>query len=214
MILINNLSKSFQGVSLLAALPLGLALLLSLSGTAQAERGGPSECHVECVGQKLECRKGCQEFARDCMRPAFQEARECRTGCLDEFGQDTPEAESCVETCRSEIVAPARLECREQRGECRSECHPGNCRRACKPGAESGPSECVRECLADGVRCAREGVGELRECRQGCRGLEGEAGETCRLACAEQVRESHQVCRSGYAECVESCPEDGGASER
>jgi hypothetical protein len=201
----NSLNQRRAGHQILTVLAgTVLSLLIVAVGSAAAQNSGGRECRAECKDQKSECRSGCRDLFKDCIGPAVAAARDCRSTCNLELGEDTEEAGLCIDECKSEILAPVREECSAARKDCRTVCHPGNCVRTCRPGA-SGPSACIRECVGTAAECAKEGRPELRSCRRECRGLEAEAGETCRATCGVQVEESHEACRTVFGECASVC---------
>ncbi len=188
-------------------------LFLSLAGSAGAEFAPPPpgpvlECVRECVGLRRDCARACNASFLDCMSGARLEMRMCRAGCVEQFGEDTPELETCLATCRDEIVIPAREECGALRRECAPQCQPGPCLLLCRPdgGGIGEDDECRGACARDLRSCAGEGKAALWECLSPCRSLTDEAErEACATTCVEAARAGAAACKEGFETCASAC---------
>lgn len=186
----------------------GSALAFPAGAESPPPPGSARECYRECRALSGQCLRACNAAFADCMLGARLEMRACRSDCVDQFEEGTPELESCLLTCREEILAPALAECRPLRRECGPQCLPGSCLRICHPDGDGLDEldECRAGCAVELRRCAREGKRALRECLAPCFEIADEAErEACTLSCADAARERAAECREGFESCSVGC---------
>lgn len=193
---------------------LALTALLTASAFSPASAEGPggpgpvAQCLEECRASRGDCVGGCNAAFADCMRGPRLEARICRRDCVAQFEEDSIELEGCVETCRTEIVVPARQECGPARRECVPECGPALCPRLCRPGGGGldEVDECRVACAVDLRSCSKAGKAALQECLAPCRELTEEAErETCVGGCIEAAGAGAAACVEGFQSCSAGC---------
>lgn len=192
-----------------AALAVAALLVLSAAGPAAAFHHPRPEPVLQCLLDCREARHGCAQacgagFA-SCMAGARIEMKQCRDACVAGFEEESPELEACVQTCRVEILVPAREECAPQRQECRPLCHPGPCLEVCRP---DGPQldECRGECAVTLHECATSVRSALHECMMPCREIIDEVErDACAESCVEATRPDAMACHEGFRSCAGEC---------
>jgi len=166
------------------------------------------QCLLDCREARRGCGEACGAGFATCMAGPRIEMGQCRDGCVAEFEAESPELEACVQTCRAEILVPAREVCGPQRQECRTTCRPSHCLHICRPDGEVPPeiSECRVACGAALYECASAVRAELRECMTPCREILDEVErEACAATCIENTRDDAIACHEGFRSCAAEC---------